>query len=135
MKTKLNTTSLALWVTRAGGLVVAALLFAMPFILDWYSSVRSLSKAEWLAILIAFYACSVPVLIALWKMDGLLRSLLKAEIFVPKKCTPDPHGAMVLLCGGRDLYSRSLHLLPPVFHGGDHGLPQSGDRCAVPGHG
>jgi len=84
MKTKLNTTSLALWVTRAGGLVVAALLFAMPFILDWYSSVRSLSKAEWLAILIAFYACSVPVLIALWKMDGLLRSLLKAEIFVPK---------------------------------------------------
>ncbi len=82
MKTKLNTTSLALWVTRAGALVVIALLFAIPFILDWYSSVRALSKAEYLAILIAFYACAVPVLIALWKMDALLRSLLMAEIFV-----------------------------------------------------
>ena len=84
MKTKLNTTSLALWVNRTVAVVVIALLFVMPAPLGWYSGVRGLSKAEFWAILIAFYACAVPVLIALWKMDALLRSLLMAEIFVPE---------------------------------------------------
>lgn len=82
MKTKLNTTPLALWVSRFVALVVIVFLFAMPSVLDWYSTVRSLSKTEYYAIAIAFYACSVPVLLSLWHMDALLRSLLAGEVFL-----------------------------------------------------
>lgn len=84
MKTKYNTTLATLWVTRFVALVVTVLLFATPAILNWYSGVRALSKAEWLAILIAFYACAVPVLLALWQMDKLLLCLMEGRVFLPE---------------------------------------------------
>lgn len=82
MKTKLNTTCLTLWATRLVALVLAALLFAMPAILDWYCTVRTLSSLEQTVILAAFYVCVLPVGTALWQMDGLLRRLLAGEVFL-----------------------------------------------------
>lgn len=82
MKTKVNTTHLTLWATRFVTLVIAALLFALPALLDWYSTVRTLSGPERTVIMAAFYICVIPIALALWQMDGLLRKLLEGAVFL-----------------------------------------------------
>ena len=71
-----------LWVNRFIFLVLLALLPTMPFILNWYSTIRTLNTAEYLAILIAFYICAVIAGVALWKIDRLLRNILQEDVFV-----------------------------------------------------
>lgn len=73
-----------LWVNRFIFLVLLALLPTMPFILNWYSTIRTLNTAEYLAILIAFYICAVIAGVALWKIDRLLRNILQEDVFVRK---------------------------------------------------
>ena len=82
MKTKLNTTRLTLWATRLVALAIAVMLFALPALLDWYSSVRTLSDLEKTVIAAAFYVCVFPIALALWQMDGLLRKLLEGAVFL-----------------------------------------------------
>ena len=84
MKTNVNTTRLTLWATRLVALGIAVLLFAMPALLDWYCTVRTLSQLERTVITAAFYVCVIPVGLALWQMDGLLRSLLAGDVFLKK---------------------------------------------------
>lgn len=79
-KTSLST-CITLWVNRLIGLIVAALLPTLPLLLSWYCSFRSLTRPEYLAILIAFYCCSFLVAIALWNMDRLLRNILALCVF------------------------------------------------------
>jgi hypothetical protein len=71
-----------LWVNRAVALVLFALIFFLPAILDWYLGFRYLSPGEQTTITIAFYICVVIIGFALWTMDGLLRSILKGRVFV-----------------------------------------------------
>ena len=73
-----------LWVNRMIFCVLIALLPSMPFILFWYSHIRTLTTAEYLAIMIAFYICAVITGVALWKMEQLLRNILQEEVFVRK---------------------------------------------------
>ena len=73
-----------LWVNRCIALLVLILLPALPFLLNWYSTVRVLSPSEYLAIIIAFYCCAVVTCIALWQMDRLLRNILAEQVFVAK---------------------------------------------------
>ena len=73
-----------LWVNRCIFFVLVALLPAMPFLLRWYSTVRLLTAPESLAILIAFYICAVITGVALWKMEQLLRNILRDEVFIRK---------------------------------------------------
>ena len=63
------------------GAVVFALLFMLPTVLQWYSQYRYLTQPEYTAICIAFYLCAVAVGVALWNMDGLLRSILASLVF------------------------------------------------------
>lgn len=82
MKTKFDLTHLTLWINRLIALVLFVLLFGLPSLLDWYTNIRSLSDLEYTAIAVAFYLCAVFVFVALWQMDGLLRCILRKEVFI-----------------------------------------------------
>lgn len=71
-----------LWINRAVVALMGALLFALPWLLNWYAQFRLLTPTGRMALIVSFYCCAVFVFIALWFMDGLLRSILKGEVFV-----------------------------------------------------
>ena len=73
-----------LWVNRIIFCILIALLPSIPFILRWYSTIRTLNQAEFLAILIAFYVCALIAGIALWTMDRLLRNIIAESVFTRK---------------------------------------------------
>ena len=76
-------TKATLIVNRLLFLVMAALLFILPPMLDWYAQIRPLTReSAKLAILIGFYGCALAVFPALWNLDVLLRNILKREIFI-----------------------------------------------------
>ena len=77
-----------LFVNRLLALVMVALLFALPPMLDWYASIRPLTnQAAKLAILIGFYCCALAVFPALWDLDVLLRNILRRDIFIRRNVT------------------------------------------------
>lgn len=75
------TAKVTLWVNRLIGLIVAALIPGLPFLMKWYRNFRSLTGGEYLAILIAFYLCAILVTIALWNLDRLLRNIIDRAVF------------------------------------------------------
>ena len=81
MDRTLTMTRLTLWVNRLIAMIVAVLLPCLPLLLNWYSNFRTLTQAEYTAILVAFYCCAVVIAGALWNMDKLLRNILKEEVF------------------------------------------------------
>ena len=81
MDRTLTMTRLTLWVNRMIALIVAVLLPCLPLLLNWYSNFRTLTQAEYTAILVAFYCCAVVIAVALWNLDKLLRNILKEEVF------------------------------------------------------
>lgn len=83
MKKSKNLTALVtLWVNRGVALVVFALLFLLPAIIDWYAGFRYLSPGERATVMAGFYVCAVIIGFALWTMDCLLRSILQGRVFV-----------------------------------------------------
>ena len=84
MTDRITTTKAALWVNRGIAALLLLLLPALPFLLNWYSSLRPLTTGEHLAILIAFYCCAVVTAVALWNLDKLLRNILAQQVFVLK---------------------------------------------------
>ncbi len=81
MKKSPLSTRITLWVNRLIGLLVAALIPALPFILDWYCTMRTLRQSEYWAIMIAFYLCVLLVAFALWNLDRLLRNIIIFCVF------------------------------------------------------
>lgn len=81
---KQTVTRVTLWVNRCIFALLVALLPALPFLLNWYGTIRTLSTAEYLAIMIAFYICAVITGVALWKLEQLLRNILAGQVFVRK---------------------------------------------------
>ena len=81
-KTRNLLTVVTLWVNRAVGVVVFALLFLLPGIIDWYLGFRYLSPSERATVMAGFYVCAVIIGYALWSMDALLRSILQGRVFV-----------------------------------------------------
>ena len=77
-------THITLWVNRAVALLIVVLFPTFPMLLNWYDGLRSLVGTAHTALLIAFYICAVITLLALWNMDGLLRSILREQIFTEK---------------------------------------------------
>jgi len=73
---------ITLWVNRIIIVLLLALLPSMPWLLNWYNSTRILTPAKYYAILIGFYCCAIVVAPALWKMDKLLRNILREKVFV-----------------------------------------------------
>ena len=84
MKTSINVTRIALWASRLVSVVLFGLLFALPFLLDWYATVRTLSSAEHTAIMVAFYICAAAAFLALAAMDRMLQSILSGKVFIRK---------------------------------------------------
>ena len=75
---------ITLWCNRFIALVVFALIFAMPTLIEWYDEFRTLQPGRPLAILICFYCCVPAVLIALWCIDKLLVNILDGMVFTHK---------------------------------------------------
>lgn len=71
-----------LWCNRLIALIVAALIFFFPGLMDWYAGVRPLGEQKILALMIGFYLCVPVVLYALWCIDRLVKNVLEKEIFV-----------------------------------------------------
>ena len=82
MKAQNLSAKITLWVNRCIALMVIALIFLLPSIIDWYCQFRILAASERTAITIAFYCCVAVVGVALWQMDRLLSSLLKKQVFL-----------------------------------------------------
>lgn len=82
MKTEHSAARVTLWVNRAVGLVLAVLVFAMPRLLDWFQTLRPLGEYGAAAIMIGFYCCVPMIGLALWKLDRLLRNILRGAVFV-----------------------------------------------------
>lgn len=82
MKKKLSSALVTLWVNRIICLLVAAMVFLLPTVIDWYCTFRVLTPVERTAIIIAFYCCTVFIGTALWNIDRLLGQILKGEVFI-----------------------------------------------------
>ncbi len=81
MKNSLLSARITLWVNRLIALAVVALVFLLPALVRWYSTVRVLTPTEQTAITAAFYCCTVVILIALWQIDRLLKQILLGQVF------------------------------------------------------
>lgn len=94
---------ITLWVNRAVAVLLAALIFLLPAILDWYTGFRFLTDGEQLHITIAFYCCCAVIGWALWNLDTLLRNILKECVFDRKNVRAIRHiqwgcGLVSLIC-------------------------------------
>ena len=70
------------WCIRIIFLIVAALLFAMPALVQWYKAFRELGPRSAEAILIGFYCCAPVIFYALWCIERLVRNILKDQVFI-----------------------------------------------------
>ena len=84
MSNNLPAARATLWVNRFIMLLLVLLLPSLPFLLNWYSTLRTLNQSEYTAILVAFYCCAVVTGFALWSMDALLRNILSEQVFVTR---------------------------------------------------
>ena len=82
MKKPDTATVLTLWINRFVALLVGVLLFTLPSLLDWYAKYREMGERGEIVVTAAFYCCAVFIGGALWFMDGLLRAILKGDVFV-----------------------------------------------------
>lgn len=80
-----------LWVERGVAVFLFVLLFCLPKFLEVYSGFRYLTVEEQHKITIAFYCCTVVIGWALWNLDGLLRRILRDEVFVRKNVSAIRH--------------------------------------------
>lgn len=81
MKKTLNSVTVTLWANRLVVILLFVLLFTLPALLDWYCQFRLLLPLERTGLTAGFYCCAVVVFVALWNMDGLLRSIGQGEVF------------------------------------------------------
>ena len=82
MLKKPSATGIVLFATRFNlGLTVLA-VFCLPMLLNWYRTLWPIPYYAYNAILIAFYCCSVFVLLALWSLDRVLRNILSGQVFI-----------------------------------------------------
>ena len=70
------------WCNRFIALVVVALIFFFPNLMDWFEEVRPLGERRITAIIIGFYLCLPVVLYALWCIDRVVTNVLKKDVFV-----------------------------------------------------
>ena len=70
------------WCSRIIFIIVAALLFTMPALVQWYKTLRELGPSGAEAILIGFYCCAPVVFYALWCIDRLVSNILADQVFI-----------------------------------------------------
>ena len=82
MKKSNTSAAVTLWINRAVAVLIGILLFCLPSLLNWYAQYRFLDERGRVALIVAFYCCSVAIFVARGFMDGLLRSIGKGEVFI-----------------------------------------------------
>ncbi len=70
-----------LWVNRLIALLLVILIFTMPILLRWYSTIRIMGVHVPVVISVAFYCCCIPVAAALWDIEKLMKNILAAVVF------------------------------------------------------
>lgn len=70
-----------LWAVRFCMLALVALAVFAPKVVQWYVGIRRMEDVLGTVILVAFYACTPSVALALWTMDRLLRRFTKGDVF------------------------------------------------------
>lgn len=82
VKTYETSARVTLYANRAVAVLMLILLLCFPVLVEIYHrEYRPLYMSERTAILAAFYASAVAVMLALWHMDRLLQNILKAILF------------------------------------------------------
>ena len=81
MKTAFSSIRLTLLFNRVAAVLAAVLIPLLPSFLRLYADLRSLDHNQFLAVLIGYYCCVPVVELALWHLDGLLRNILKEQVF------------------------------------------------------
>ena len=82
MKKLDSAVKVTLFANRLVALVLLALVFTLPWLLDWYCTLRNISIVPKTMIAVAFYVSVVPITLALWQFDTILRNLLKDKVFL-----------------------------------------------------
>ncbi len=80
--TSQKSAKISVWCSRSLAAVILLLCFFMYDLLVWYSRLRQLNWQVGAAILIGFYLCVPAVLYALWCIEGLLKNILRQQVFV-----------------------------------------------------
>ncbi len=84
MKKDNSSAKLTLWVGRGVAVVLVALMFLLPAILDWFSAFRHLEHWQRILVIVSFCCCVAFIGWALWNMDRMLRNVIAGEVFVRK---------------------------------------------------
>ena len=106
---------LSLWACRGIDAILLALIVAMPRLLSWYQNLRPLEPDSAAAILVGFYCCVPAVAIALWNLDGLMRSILKKRVLVWSNVRRISRVRWCCLVVGLVCLPASVFYLPLVF--------------------
>ena len=105
----------ALWANRLVALVTFALIFLLPWILDWYIGFRPLTDMDRTLVTVCFYCCVVVILWALWNVEGLLKSIREAKVFTRRNVSRIRR--ICYCCGGVGLICipAAVAYLPLIF--------------------
>lgn len=95
--------SVILWVNRFIMVCVAAMVFLLPLLLDFYCRKRTLTELDIHAISYGYYCSAIVTELALWKIDCLLRNIRARLVFVPEnvrhiRCIQWCCGGVGLIC-------------------------------------
>lgn len=115
MKQKLTSVTVTLWVNRAIGAILIALLFCLPALLRWYGKFRALTDGERIAITAAFYCCAVFTFWALWNLDVLLRNIREGKVFVRENVSRIRAVDWCCACVSLVCFPAAIVYLPLIF--------------------
>ena len=75
---------ITLWANRITAVIVVALIFTLPALLNWYADQLHYAppQRDVMAVSIAFDLCAVAMLMALWHMEKLLQNIRAQKVFV-----------------------------------------------------
>ncbi len=82
MKKQDLSVKVTLWVGRCVAVVLGAMLFLLPTIMELFANYRVMALWEKLLVTVSFYCCVVFIGWALWEMDRVLRNILSGQVFV-----------------------------------------------------
>lgn len=73
-----------LWANRLVMLTVAALIFALPCLLDWYAGLLGYHppQSDLTGIWVFYIASAAVIFVALWNMEKLLKNILSGKVFL-----------------------------------------------------
>lgn len=73
-----------LWVNRLVMVIVAVLIFALPYLLDWYTALLgyALPQKDLIGIWVSYIGCAGVIFAALWNMEKLMKNILVGQVFI-----------------------------------------------------